>query len=109
MVNSIRKGKRIELELVHRLHDLGFPEARRGQQFKGTKDSPDVLGVPGAHLESKGRKKIANQMEWMEKAVAECGELTPFVFTKANGWPDFLVVMTIQDWAKLWQTWLNEA
>ena len=35
------KGKRGELELSHWLTERGHP-ARRGQQFKGSPDSPDV-------------------------------------------------------------------
>lgn len=49
------RGIRGELEVVDILKNAGF-EARRGQQFKGTSDSPDVV-VPAladyAHLEVK--------------------------------------------------------
>jgi Holliday junction resolvase len=102
-INSIRKGKRIELECSKRLRELGFPDARRGQQYSGTEDSPDVAGVKGAWIDSKARKKIANLMEWMEKADGECGEMTPILFVKGDRWPDFLVVMCIEDWATLWK------
>lgn len=102
-VNSIRKGKRVELECAARLRDLGFPHARRGQQYSGTEDSPDIVGVPGAWPDSKGRKQIAHLEEWMAKASAEAGDLTPLLFVKANHWKDFLVVMRTQDWAALWK------
>lgn len=49
------RGIRGELEVVGLIEAAGF-EARRGQQFKGTSDSPDVI-VPEltdfAHLEVK--------------------------------------------------------
>lgn len=41
-INSRTKGKVAELALAHMLQEAGY-EARRGQQFKGTKDSPDVI------------------------------------------------------------------
>lgn len=40
--NGKQKGKRGELEVAHLMIDAGF-DARRGQQFKGTEDSPDVI------------------------------------------------------------------
>jgi hypothetical protein len=41
-MNSRNKGKRGELEAAHMLTHEGFP-ARRGQQFSGGTDSPDVV------------------------------------------------------------------
>ena len=51
-VNSRRKGKEGELELARILRTYGF-NTRRGQQFKGGGDSPDVMGLPGVHIECK--------------------------------------------------------
>lgn len=52
MPNSRSKGKRGELELSKMLRAYGF-DCRRGQQFKGGGDSPDVVGLPGIHIECK--------------------------------------------------------
>lgn len=52
-INSRTKGKQGELELAKYLREHGYGEAKRGQQFKGGSDSPDVTGVPGVHLECK--------------------------------------------------------
>ena len=53
MVNSNQKGKRGEREVAALLRKYGF-EARRGQQFSGSPDSPDVVSsLPGAHIEVK--------------------------------------------------------
>ena len=41
-INSRQKGARGERELANFLTDAGWP-ARRGQQFKGSGDSPDVV------------------------------------------------------------------
>lgn len=66
MVNSRRKGKRGELEVSKLLQTFGF-SARRGQQFKGTPDSPDVVGFPGFHVEVKMVEKLN-----VEDALAVC-------------------------------------
>ena len=51
--NSRTKGKVGELEVAALLRDYGF-EARRGQQFSGGSDSPDVVhSIPNVHLEVK--------------------------------------------------------
>jgi Holliday junction resolvase len=42
LVNSRRKGKRGELEWAAALRAAGYT-ARRGQQYKGSPESPDVL------------------------------------------------------------------
>lgn len=44
-IHSKNKGKRGELEAAKRLTAGGFP-ATRGQQFKGTEDSPDIECLP---------------------------------------------------------------
>ena len=41
-INANRKGKAFERQVAHILSDNGFP-ARRGQQFAGSPDSPDVV------------------------------------------------------------------
>ena len=56
MTNSKRKGKRGELELVKLLKSLGFHDAKRSQQYKGTADSCDVEcsdTLPNVHFECK--------------------------------------------------------
>ena len=54
MVNSRNKGKAGELELAHELTRILGCEARRGQQFSGSPDSPDVMtNLPGLHIECK--------------------------------------------------------
>jgi hypothetical protein len=57
-MNSRNKGKRGELEAAKFLASEGFP-ARRGQQFSGGTDSPDVLceALPRIHFEVKRTEK----------------------------------------------------
>lgn len=63
--NSRAKGKRGELELAAKLRTHGF-DARRGRQYRGGGDSPDVVGLPGVHIECK-RVQSLN----IEKAMAQ--------------------------------------
>ena len=74
------KGKRGEREVVALIKSYGFG-ARRGQQFKGTNDSPDVLhDIPGVYLEVKFRENFSMNAALNKVCVdAQIGEL-PVVF-----------------------------
>lgn len=80
MINSKNKGKRGELEVAALLRGFGY-EARRGQQFSGSPDSPDVVhSVEGFHIEVKYTEAF-NAYKAMEQAEDDCGEEdTPIVF-----------------------------
>jgi hypothetical protein len=69
-INSRVKGKTGELELAAFLREHGF-ESRRGQQFKGGGDSPDVTGIPGWHVECK-RVEKGNFYDWLKQAIDDC-------------------------------------
>ena len=57
-INSRDKGKRGELEWAAVLKAQGY-EARRGQQFSGLGDSPDVVhSIPGIHFEVKRTERL---------------------------------------------------
>ena len=84
MTNSRRKGAEGELEWAKWLRDNFGLEARRGQQFKGTPDSPDVVGdFPDCHCEVK-RVQALNIDKAMEKAVEDCGDDVPYVAHRKN-------------------------
>ncbi len=100
MVHSRNKGKRGELELAAFLRAHGF-EARRGQQFKGGGDSPDVVcdDLP-MHIECK-RVEAGNIYTWLDQATrdAPAGK-TPVVMHKKNGRP-WVAVLTLEDLLEL--------
>jgi len=52
------KGKRGEREVKNILREHGWSDARRGQQYHGGPDSPDVIGIPGIHFEVKRVEKL---------------------------------------------------
>lgn len=58
-MNSNAKGKRIEREAATYLRKLGF-EARRGVQYQGGTDSPDVCcdQLANVHIEVKGDERV---------------------------------------------------
>ena len=78
------------------LRDAGFT-ARRGQQFSGGADSPDVIceSLPNYHFEVKF-VQAGNPYVWMEQAIRDAGVKTPVVAHKRNG-KDWLVVMRASD------------
>lgn len=57
-MNSRTKGKVGEQEIARYLRKHGFTEARRGVQYKGGSDSPDVLGMEGYHIEVKRVERL---------------------------------------------------
>lgn len=55
---SREKGKAGEREVVSLLRAYGF-EARRGQQFRGGPDSPDIIhSIPNLYIEVKRREQV---------------------------------------------------
>lgn len=79
-INSRAKGARGEREFANLLCEYGF-DARRGQQFSGGKDSPDVVctALPQFHFEVK-RVERGSLYDWMAQAERDAGqEKTPVV------------------------------
>lgn len=83
-MNSRAKGKRGELELVAFLKERGY-DARRGQQYAGGTDSPDVISkaLDGFHLECK-RVERGVLYDWLAQACRDAGDRTPIVAHKKN-------------------------
>ena len=99
MTNSRAKGKRGELEVSKLLKSHGF-EARRGQQFSGGGDSPDVVhNIPNLHIEVKLTER--NQIyDWIKQAQDDCQGKLPSVWHRKNR-QDWLVTMTADDFIKI--------
>jgi Holliday junction resolvase len=84
-INSRQKGKRGELEFAQVLRDHGL-DARRGQQFSGGAESPDVVsGLKDVHFEVK-RVEAGNPYLWMEQAQrdAKAGSIPVVAHRKSN-------------------------
>ena len=90
------KGKRGELEVVHILRKHGI-KAQRGQQHKGTSDSPDVIhDIPFVHLEVKFRENFAINAT-LDKAREECGTDVIPVICHRRVYDTWRVTMTLED------------
>ena len=95
------KGKRGERELANVLKEHGY-KARRGIQFQGGPDSPDVVGLPGIHIECKRVEKL-NIENAMQQATDDCDPFSlPAVFHRKNGKP-WLVTMDMEDWLLMYK------
>lgn len=108
-MNSRNKGKRGELELVHYLKSRNI-EAKRGQQYAGGGDSPDVIaGRPLAtcHLEVK-RREAGNPYPWLEQAKRDAkAEKFPVVVHKRNG-KDWIVILDLDHFLQIMDVFAND-
>ena len=102
-MNSRTKGKRGELEAAHLLKKYGY-DARRGQQYSGSNGDPDVVGLPGIHLEVKRVEKL-NIDEALEQSIRDArDEEVPVVMHRKNR-TKWKVTMLFDDWIKLYEAW----
>ena len=93
---SRRKGKRGERELAAALTAEGF-EARRGQQFRGGPDSPDVIvpSLPGIHWEAKRTERLS-LYDALAQATNEAGDKLPIVAHRRNHF-EWVAVLRLVD------------
>lgn len=99
---SQRKGRAGELELVQILRAFGIP-ARPGDPVSyGT--TPDVVGVPGIHVECKRNERLNIELA-MDQAVRDSEKFKdglPAVFHRKNRRP-WLVTMKLDDFMEVYK------
>ena len=84
---SRNKGKVGERELAHELTRVLGVSARRGVQFRGSPDSPDVIAdIPGIHIECKRTERF-RLYEALEQAIEDAGANVPVVLHRQNRQP----------------------
>jgi hypothetical protein len=102
-INSRRKGKQGELEFAEVLRENGFPSARRGCQFKGGPDSPDIdcVELPHVHFEVKRTEK-GNPYDWLQQAREDCPDSAriPVVAHRRNG-HDWIAILDMRTFLEL--------
>jgi Holliday junction resolvase len=100
-VNSREKGKRGERLWRDFLNANGFDHARRGQQFAGGQDSPDVIcpGMEAWHPEVKFTQKFT-VYTFMAQAVRDAKGKIPYVAMKSANKP-WLVTLRAEDFLAL--------
>ena len=84
-MKSRDKGKAGELELAHEMSRVFGCSARRGQQFSGSPDSPDVItDIHGVHIECK-RTEALRLWEAVEQSKRDAApDEVPLVVHRAN-------------------------
>ena len=103
LLNSKQKGKRGELELVHKLQNYGF-NTRRSVQYNGKADGgqADLVGLPNIHIECKRVEKL-NLYDAIAQAKHDAkAEELPTVFHRKND-SEWLVTMRLDDWIELYK------
>lgn len=104
VVNSRDKGKRGELEAAKAWEKHLGLTARRGQQFKGGDESPDVAQeLPGVHVEVK-RVEALQLYPAVEQATKDSGGKVPVVLHRKNKqpWVAIIPLDRLADFAQLY-------
>ena len=99
MTNIRRKGANYEREIARYLRDHGY-DARRGQQFRGGADSPDVIGLKGFHIEAKRTERL-NLYDALRQSIRDSApDETPIVVHRRNNEPN-VVIMLLDDFMEV--------
>lgn len=97
---SRNKGKVGERELARELARVLGVTARRGVQFQGGPDSPDVVvDIPDLHIECKRTERF-RLYDAVEQAVEDAGTKIPVVLHRANKKP-WVAVIRLDDLPRL--------
>lgn len=95
-MNSRQKGARGEREAAKEWARIMGGNARRGQQFSGGKESPDiVIAHKKIHVEVK-RVEAGNPYQWMDQAVRDAADKVPVVLHRRNS-RDWLLIVRLND------------
>lgn len=107
-MRSRDKGARGERDAAKAWGEATGAACRRGQQFSGSPDSPDVVtSQPDIHLEVK-RVERGNPYDWMDQAVRDAGAKCPVVLHRRNNRP-WLVLVRLHDVMRLASAIAQEA
>lgn len=100
------KGKRGEREVVALLRENGF-EARRGQQFRGGSDSPDIVhDMTGFYIEVKLRQQL-NLYDTMDVANNEKGEDEKALIFHRKDSKRWLVTIDAEDFLRIMELYYD--
>lgn len=102
---SREKGKRGEREVASLLRTHGY-DARRGVQYKGGTDSPDVVGLPHIHIEVKRTERL-DLYGALSQSKGDAGADLPVVIHRKNDC-EWVVIQPLNDWIELYKAWETE-
>ncbi|MDR1384651.1 MAG: hypothetical protein LBJ67_12535 [Planctomycetaceae bacterium] len=101
---SRNKGKNGEWELAHELSRVLGITARRGVQFQGILDSPDVVtDIPNVHIECKRTERL-QIYDAMQQAIEDAGISKIPVGLHRRNRKDWLVIVRLNDLPALVQS-----
>lgn len=98
-MNSKQKGKRGELEACKIINQVLGVEARRGVQYQGSPDSPDVITALGIHFEVKRTNKL-RLWQALQQSIQDAGESVPVVLHRADR-QDWIISLRFEDVLRL--------
>lgn len=96
---SREKGARGERELAKELSKLFTVNARRGQQYQGSPDSPDVVAFDGIHIECKRTERLQLYTA-LAQAIDDAGDSVPVVAHRKNR-EDWVMIVRLNDLPEL--------
>lgn len=96
---SKTKGKVGEREVAALLREYGFV-GQRGVQYQGGKDSADVLGLPGYHIEVKRVERFDLEAAMDQARSDAASAAVPVVFHRKSK-RDWVVVLDAKDFLTL--------
>lgn len=96
------KGKRGEREVAAFLRSEGY-DAHRGVQYHGGPESPDVVGLPGIHIEVKRTERF-DLYGALSQSKGDAGDDMPIVVHRKNEC-EWVVVQPLKDWIELYRSW----
>lgn len=101
-INSKKKGKSGELELVRKLNEYGY-KTRRSVQYNGKAEEgqPDLIGLPGVHIECK-RTEALRLYDAVDQAKRDSKGDLPAVFHRKNNC-EWVVIMPLDAWMQLYK------
>ncbi|MDA9858959.1 hypothetical protein N9D23_12635 [Rubripirellula sp.] len=97
---SRNKGKRGEREAAREIARVLGISARRGQQYAGGSDSPDVVtGCDDLHIEVKRTERLS-LYKALDQSITDAGERLPLVLHRSNH-RSWVVVLRLDDLTRL--------
>lgn len=95
---SRNKGAEAERTVAKRLQKLGHSDARRGQVFN---HEPDIVGVPGVHIEVKNQDELVIHKAWQQSLGAAKKDEIPVVIYKRGDRQPWMLLMRFDDYEEL--------
>lgn len=99
-LKSRNKGKRGEREAAAEVRRLFRTDARRGRQYSGSDESPDIIAeIEDVHFEVK-RAENLRLYDALDQAISDAGDKIPVVLHRQNRKP-WVAVVRLDDLPRL--------